>query len=151
MRRLLPKVLDVVRKYESNNPETILTEMNVKVHAHNIEFLPDAFYVRLGVVRSISVNVRLTDEARNIVLAHELGHIVLRHHLSPIMHIDRINDVRRNEKELAANKFAFLLLAHTCLRNNVRMIDSIRDEKLLSLADTASLLKELECAACVYE
>lgn len=69
MRRLLPKVLDVVRKYESNNPETILTEMNVKVHAHNIEFLPDAFYVRLGVVRSISVNVRLTDEARNIVLA----------------------------------------------------------------------------------
>ena len=142
MRRLLPKVLDVVRKYESNNPETILTEMNVKVHAHNIEFLPDAFYVRLGVVRSISVNVRLTDEARNIVL---------RHHLSPIMHIDRINDVRRNEKELAANKFAFLLLAHTCMRNNVRMIDSIRDEKLLSLADTASLLKELECAACVYE
>lgn len=151
MRRLLPKVLDVVRKYESNNPEIILTEMNVKVHAHNIEFLPDAFYVRLGVVRSISVNVRLTDEARNIVLAHELGHIVLRHHLSPIMHIDRINDVRRNEKELAANKFAFLLLAHTCMRNNVRMIDSIRDEKLLSLADTASLLKQLECAACVYE
>lgn len=31
------------------------------------------------------------------------------------------------------------------------MIDSIRGEKLLSLADTASLLKQLECAACVYE
>ena len=151
MRRLLPKVLDVVRKYESNNPETILQMMRVKIHPHNISFLPDAFYVRLGGVRSISVNVRLPDDARNVVLAHELGHIVLRHHLSPIMHADRINDIRRDEKELAANKFAFLLLAHTCLRNSAKMIDSIRDEKLLSLADTASLLKELECAACVYE
>lgn len=151
MRRLLPKVLDVVRKYESNNPETILQAMHINIHPHNISFLPDAFYVRLGIVRSISVNVRLTDDARNVVLAHELGHIVLRHHLSPIMHVDRINDVRRDEKELAANKFAFLLLAHTCLRNNALMIDSIRDEKLLSMADTTTLLRELECAACVYQ
>ncbi len=151
MRRLLPKVLDVVRKYESNNPETILQAMHINIHPHNISFLPDAFYVRLGIVRSISVNVKLTDDARNVVLAHELGHIVLRHHLSPIMHVDRINDVRRDEKELAANKFAFLLLAHTCLRNNTLMIDSIRDEKLLSMADTTTLLRELECAACVYQ
>ena len=151
MRRLLPKVLDVVRKHESNNPETILQAMHINIHPHNISFLPDAFYVRLGIVRSISVNVRLTDDARNVVLAHELGHIVLRHHLSPIMHADRINDVRRDEKELAANKFAFLLLTHTCLRNNAKMIDSIRDEKLLSMSDTVALLKELECAACVYQ
>ena len=151
MRRLLPTVIDVIRAHESNNPETILRAMHVNIYPHNIIFLPDAFYVRLGQMQSISIKTSLSEDARNVALAHELGHIVLRHLLDSFVHADRLSAARHDEKELAANKFAFLLLAHTCLRNNVRMIDSIRGEKLLSLADTASLLKQLECAACVYE
>lgn len=151
MRRLLPTVIDVIRAHESNNPSTILRAMGVKIHPHNIIFLPDAFFVRLGRMQSISIKTTLSEDARNVALAHELGHIILHHSLDSFVHVDRLSATQHDEKELAANKFAFLLLAHTCLRNNVRMIDSIRDEKLLSLADTASLLKELECTACVYE
>ena len=151
MRRLLPTVIEVIRLHESNSPETILRAMRVKIHPHNISFLPDAFYIRLGKMQSISVNTTLSEDARNVALAHELGHIILHHRLDSFVHVDRLSAAQHDEKELAANKFAFLLLAHTCLRNNARMIDSIRDEKLLSLADTASLLKQLDCASCVYE
>lgn len=91
MRRLLPTVIDVIRAHESNNPETILREMNVKIHLHNIIFLPDAFYVRLGQMQSISIKTSLSEDARNVALAHELGHIVLRHRLDSFVHADRLS------------------------------------------------------------
>ena len=51
-------------------------------------------------------------------------------------------------QELEANKFAFLLIAHTCLRNDVDMIDGIREEKLLTTERVSELLKVFAGTAC---
>ena len=150
MKRLLPIVIETVRTYESNNPETILRSRGVHIRHHDMTFMPDAFYVSIGIIKTVSVKDTLNQDEKNIALAHELGHIVLRHKGQSLVDFHKITTKERDERELAANKFAFLLLAHTCLRNNATMIDSIRDEKLLSLKDTVDLLKQLEGAACAY-
>nr|DAW12304.1 MAG TPA: hypothetical protein [Caudoviricetes sp.] len=54
----------------------------------------------------------------------------------------------KKEKEYQANKFAFLLVAHTCLRNLPMMIDSIKNERELTFTDTVELLKIFESTGC---
>ena len=62
--------------------------------------------------------------------------------------IHKLSVSKQDKKEYEANKFAFLLIAHTCLRNNPTMIDSIKGEKTLTLKDTLELLKTFSKESC---
>jgi len=67
-----------------------------------------------------------------------LGHYLLHKHGQKIFGFNVAND--GGVKEYQANKFAFLLAAHTALRNDARMIDSIRAEHNLTGDDLRQLL-----------
>lgn len=58
------------------------------------------------------------------------------------------NPEKVGRQELEANKFAFLLIAHTCLRNDVDMIDGIREEKLLTTERVLELLEVFAGTSC---
>ena len=85
---------------------------------------------------------------KKVALAHELGHFILHKRGYNIFDIDLLTDRERKEKEYEANKFAFLLVAHTCLRNSPMMIDSIKNERELTFNDTVELLKIFENTGC---
>lgn len=58
---------------------------------------------------------------------------------------------KTRKQEFEANKFAFLLIAHTCLRNNIQMIDGIRGEKLLTFDGVLELLEVFKDFTCYEE
>ena len=64
MKRLLPIVIEIVRTYESNNPETILRSRGVRIHHHDMAFMPDAFYVSIGIIKTVSVKDTLTQDEK---------------------------------------------------------------------------------------
>ena len=90
--------------------------------------------------------------AQSVVIAHELGHAVLGHVQHRVLGFDVVprkeNPEKVGRQELEANKFAFLLIAHTCLRNNADMIDGIREEKLLTTERVLELLEVFAGTAC---
>lgn len=65
------------------------------------------------------------------------------------MHL--LSKEEKDFREYNANKFAFLLIAHTCLRNEPEMIDGIRFEKELTLEDTVRLLERFKTCNCFYK
>lgn len=82
---------------------------------------------------------------RQVVLAYELGHIFLKQHGKRFADLHLLTKEERDFREYNANKFAFLLIAHTCSRNDPEMIDGIRDEKKLTLED--AVIKDLFVAS----
>lgn len=100
----------------------------------------------------IYVNKHLSFNAQSVVIAHELGHAVLGHVQHRVLGFDVVprkeNPEKVGRQELEANKFAFLLIAHTCLRNNVDMIDGIREEKLLTTERVLELLNVFAGTSC---
>ena len=148
MKKMLPFVLTLIKKYETNVPDDIAEYLNVSVTRVALPLSVAGAYAKVGPKKVILINNQYDKDKQNVALAHELGHYLLNHgdvhtvaaHLLP-------NDAK-DAQELQANKFAFLLIAHTCLRNSALMIDAIRDERLLTLDDTTFLLKHFERTAC---
>lgn len=84
MKRLLPQVLDIIRKYETNNPNCLAKCIGVDVNYVNLSrfqrmYGMKAAYMKAGPFKSIIINKALSANERNVALAHELGHIFLYH------------------------------------------------------------------------
>ncbi len=152
MKRILPTVLNLVREYGTNNPFELCHIMHINVKMVIIPDMPKGLSLRLFGRDVVYVNKHLDFNRQHVVVAHELGHIVLGHMQHKVFGFDvipkRESSEKANQQELAANKFAFLLIAHTCLRNNADMIDGIREEKLLTTERVIELLEVFSDTSC---
>lgn len=140
MKRMLPRVLDIVRQYQTNDPHELCKLMNIIVKRVNLHGATKGFALKLFDSEIIYIEKNLSRNESNVVLAHELAHVILHGFGKRGFAVHIPKDKATDKKELEAHKFAFLLIAHTCLRNEPIMIDSIRDEKLLTFDDIVKLL-----------
>lgn len=149
MKRMLPFVLDVVREYGTNDPNIIIKELNIPVYESWACTLlrVNGFYTKANKKQAIFTEPSLNKMQKDVVLAHELGHIKLKHHHARLA-FDLLSDEQKEEREYQANKFAFLLIAHTCLRNDIQMMDGIRDEKQLTYKGVLELLEVFRETGC---
>lgn len=147
MKRMYPLVLDIVKHFQTNNPNEICEMMGIRVRRQHL-LDGRGFYIKNPWLRIIVLDDRLSLNMADIVLAHELGHIFLHHSGERLFFYDTANNPDYRRKEYEANKFAFLLIAHTCLRNSPLMIDSIRNEKKLSFEELLALLAQFEKVQC---
>ena len=147
MKRMYPLVLDIVRQYETNNPYELCKFMNISV-VHTDSIGSYGLLVKVLNKKIILIHSDLDNNQRSVVLAHELGHVILHKGGYHLFDIHKLSASKQDKKEYEANKFAFLLIAHTCLRNNPTMIDSIKGEKTLTLKDTLELLKTFSKESC---
>ena len=153
MKRMLPHVIDIVREYGTNNPNELASALGIGVSYVDIDYFyhkygMKAAFLKAGTVKTIIINRRFPVNERNVILAHELGHVFLHRGGYHWMEFHLLSKEKQDRKELEANKFAFLLISHTCLRNRPSMIDGIRDEKVLTVEDTTRLLEELSVCNC---
>ena len=147
MKRMLPVVLDLIREYGTNDPSELCQHLKISVKKVVIPDMPKGLSLCVFGHNVIYVNKHLDFNAQNVVIAHELGHV--QHRVLGFDVVPRKESPERvGRQELEANKFAFLLIAHTCLRNNVDMIDGIREEKLLTTERVSELLKVFAGTAC---
>ena len=140
MKRMLPRVLDIVRQYQTNDPYELCKLMNIIVKRVNLYGATKGLALKLFDSEIIYIEKNLSRNESNVVLAHELAHVILHGFGKRGFAVHIPKDKATDKKELEAHKFAFLLIAHTCLRNEPIMIDSIRDEKLLTFDDIVKLL-----------
>ena len=152
MKRMLPVVLDLIREYGTNDPAQLCRYLKISVKKVIIPDMPKGLSLCVFGHNVIYVNKHLDFNAQSVVIAHELGHAVLGHVQHRVLGFDIVprkeNPEKVGRQEIEANKFAFLLIAHTCLRNNVDMIDGIREEKLLTTERVSELLKVFAGTAC---
>ena len=152
MKRMLPVVLDLVCEYGTNDPAQLCRFLKISVKKVVIPDMPKGLSLCVFGHNVIYVNKRLDFNAQSIVIAHELGHAVLGHVQHRVFGFDVVprkeNPEKVGRQELEANKFAFLLIAHTCLRNNADMINGIREEKLLTTERVLELLDVFSGTAC---
>lgn len=148
MKRMYPKVVNIVRKYETNNPEELARHIGVHVYYVSLKHRMNGAYIKVGKRQIVLIEKDLDFNHRQVVLAHELGHIFLKQHGKRFADLHLLSKEERDFREYSANKFAFLLIAHTCLRNDPQMIDGIRDEKKLTLEDTVRLLERFKTHNC---
>lgn len=139
MKRLYPYILDLIKKHGTNNPHELADMLDIKVLYRDLTGLPNGVFFRAQNKSYIIIDSTLKPSLQDIVLAHELGHYLLHKHGNIIFGFNLTND--SDIKEYQANKFAFLLAAHTALRNDAHMIDSIRNERMLSDGDLKQLLE----------
>ncbi len=147
MKTMLPFVVDIIREHETNDPNELAAHLNITV-----KYVPllgvKGVYLKFANIQVIAIEEKLNADERNVVLAHEIGHLYLHKKGYSVFDIDILPQHEKAQKEFEANKFAFLLISHTCLRNNPRMIDGIRNEQHLSVADVVRLLREFSETAC---
>lgn len=148
MRRMLPKVLDIIKKYRTNDPNELAERLGIKVKYADMMGGPNGIFIKFVKKQVILINKELDFDHQNVVLAHELGHILLHQGGYHLFSMHTLKKDTMEQKEFEANKFAFLLIAHTCLRNNPDMIDGIRNEKRLTIDETVNLVKEFQKAQC---
>lgn len=122
-------MVSLVRKYETNNPAELAKYIGVQVYYVNLHHRMNGAYIKVGKTQVVLIEKNLDFNHRQVVLAHELGHIFLKQHGKRFADLHLLTKEERDFREYNANKFAFLLIAHTCSRNNPEMIDGIRDEK----------------------
>lgn len=144
---MLPKVLSVVKRFESNDPNTICKALHIRVVPKPCIGVKGIF-ISSPIKQLIVVDRALTTNEKNVVLAHELGHYFLRGIGTRIFAVDVLTKEQHRQQEFEANKFAFLLIAHTCLRNTPHMIDSIAAEQRLTFSAVVSLLDEFSATTC---
>ena len=147
MKKMLPKVLSVVKRFESNDPNTICKALHIRVVPKPCIGVKGIF-ISSPIKQLIVVDRALTTNEKNVVLAHELGHYFLRGIGTRIFAVDVLTKEQHRQQEFEANKFAFLLIAHTCLRNTPHMIDSIAAEQRLTFSAVVSLLDEFSATTC---
>lgn len=151
MKRMLPVVLDIIKKYGTNDPNEIASAMHISVKKVPLPDEIGGFFLKALAIKEIFINEKDDYNSQNVALAHEIGHIVLHRAGDRLFatHPLKKHDARRQDYE--ANKFAFLLIAHTCLRNNVKMIDGIQGEKLLTFDGVLELLDIFKNYSCYQE
>lgn len=152
MKRILPIVLNLVQQYGTNDPKELCQCIGIDVIHINIPMGPRGVSLKILDTRYVYLDNCLSKDEKNVTLAHELGHAVLKHSQHRIIDVDIVSKKDNPEhvakEELEANKFAFLLISHTCLRNDYNMIDGIRNEKLLTIDRVLELLDVFSNTAC---
>ena len=148
MKRMLPVVLDLIREYGTNDPAQLCRFLKISVKKVVIPDMPKGLSLCVFGHNVIYVNKHLDFNAQSVVI----GHAVLGHVQHRVLGFDVVprkeNPEKVGRQELEANKFAFLLIAHTCLRNNTDMIDGIREEKLLTTERVLGLLEVFAGTSC---
>ena len=150
MKRLSPKVVDIIREHKTNDPDKLAALIGIEVYYENVHsetFQGASFTYKNR--RLIVINEKFDWNHRKVILAHELGHTLLQNTDGLDFsgsHV--ITEEAINKDELEANKFAFLLISHTCMRNCPDMIDGIRDEQLLTIESTEKLLEQFSVFPC---
>lgn len=84
MKRMLPEVLNIVRRYRTNNPNELAECIGIDVNYVNLSYFQKMYgmkaaYMKAGPFKSIIISKALSANERNVALAHELGHIFLHH------------------------------------------------------------------------
>lgn len=148
MKRMYPIVLDIIKENRSNDPDVIAKNLRISVHYRSLPKHLKGLLIKTPFSKDIVINSKIDINHKKVALAHELGHVILHKGGYNLFDIDLLTDRDKKEKEYQANKFAFLLVAHTCLRNSPKMIDSIHNEKELTFNDTIELLKIFERTGC---
>ena len=138
-------MVSLVRKYETNNPAELAKYIGVQVYYVNLHHRMNGAYIKVGKTQVVLIEKNLDFNHRQVVLAYELRHIFLKQHGKRFADLHLLTKEERDFREYNANKFAFLLIAHTCSRNDPEMIDGIRDEKKLTLED--AVIKDLFVAS----
>lgn len=151
MKRMLPVVLDTIKKYGTNNPNEIAAAMNIAVRKAPMPDEIGGFFLKALAIKEIFINEKDGYNAQNVALAHEIGHIILHRAGEHLFAMHSVSKHKTRKQEFEANKFAFLLIAHTCLRNNIQMIDGIRGEKLLTFDGVLELLEVFKDFTCYEE
>lgn len=139
MRRLYPFILELIKKHGTNNPYEIASILDISIVYKDLTGLPSGLFLRYNKKSIIIVHSKLKKSKRDIVIAHELGHYLLKHHGNRIWGYR--GKPTGETYELQANKFAFLLAAHTVLRNESVIIGSIQGERTLSDSKLLDLLE----------
>ncbi len=152
MKKLLPGVIDIIHRYETNDPVELAQKLGFKIVYKELRALGvRGMAVKLLNVQYIIVDSALPNDVKNVVIAHEIGHIFLHGLLSKVIDFHALTKEEKDYKEFEANKFAFLLISHTCLRNNRDMIDGIRYEEKLTVEGVIELLKVFERTVCFID
>lgn len=112
MKRLLPQVLDIVRKYKTNNPNCLAKCIGVDVNYVNLSrfqrmYGMKAAYMKAGSFKSIIISKALSANERNVALAHELGHIFLHHGGYHWIDFHLLSREEKNIKELMLTSLLF--------------------------------------------
>lgn len=107
--QMLNRARAVIRKYGTNDPESILELLKVKLF-----FLPTSgirgIYKRIEGHTIVFVDSNLDERTRTFVLAHELGHHLLHKGTNRIF-LDRCTLLKTSRYEDEADLFATCLLA----------------------------------------
>ncbi len=78
MKRLLPKVVDIIREHKTNDPDKLAALIGIEVYYENVHsetFQGASFTYKNR--RLIVINEKFDWNHRKVILAHELGHTLL--------------------------------------------------------------------------
>lgn len=106
---LLRQAQKLVNRYGTNNPERILTAMNVKILSCPMQGLR-GIYKQVKRNTFVIVDCALEEQTRAFVLGHELGHHVL-HKQENRVFLDRCTFLKTSRFENEANVFSLCLIA----------------------------------------
>jgi len=70
-------VHEIVHKYDSNDPEEIIKDMDIKIYDIPITSKKESLSINFDGCTSIFINFKFNADHFNYRLAHELGHILL--------------------------------------------------------------------------
>lgn len=148
MRALQPKVLEIVKQFGTNDPIRIAHILGIEIKKLNMFGISKGLYGKYKDRQLICVDKGLSRDERVVVLAHEISHLLLHGKGRKNFDVHILTKREHDRMEHEANKFAFLLIAHTCLRNNPDMINGIENEQVQTVEETARLLDIFSCHNC---
>lgn len=110
MRRMLPKVLDIIKKYRTNDPNELAERLGIKVKYADMMGGPNGIFIKFIKKQVILINKELDFDHQNVVLAHELGHILLHQGGYHLFSMHALKKIRWNRKNLKLINSPFCLL-----------------------------------------
>ena len=115
-------VTNIIKKYQTRDPEEITAEMGIKVTYEDLGRVNGYYNTSLG-NKFIHINrrLKLNDKKRKLTIAHELGHVILHDDLNARFMAEHTY-LSINKYEYEANKFAVHLLIPDDEFNESRMM-----------------------------
>jgi len=102
----------LLEQYGSRNPFELCDFLDIKIFVHPLGKRINGFYQRTeDGIEVIHINSSIDDSKKKYICAHELGHALLHTDLNIHFLLEHTLAVK-NKYELAADKFAALLLIH---------------------------------------